>query len=82
VRLLITGSFFSWFDVMIATVVRLIEHRSHQGSSLSLLSGVISYLIWDYMAVAINLMLGGELLAYSVAGLHDIDLTQITCKSS
>jgi hypothetical protein len=48
---------------MIATAVRLIKHRSHQGSSLSLLSGVISYIIWDYMAVAINLMLGGELLS-------------------
>jgi hypothetical protein len=46
---------------MIATAVRL-KHRFHPVSSLSLLSGAISYFIWAWMAIAINLMLGGELL--------------------
>jgi hypothetical protein len=47
---------------MIATAVRL-KHRFHQGSSLSLLPGATVGIIWDYMAIAINLMLGGELLS-------------------
>jgi hypothetical protein len=48
---------------MIATAVRL-KHRFHQGSSLSLLLGVIVFLIWDWMVIAIDSMLGGELLSY------------------
>jgi hypothetical protein len=68
----------SWFNVTIATAVRL-KYRVHQDSSLSLFSGFIIITTWDCMSVPINFVLGGELLSCRVSRCW---LDSITRKSS